>query len=54
MEFRGRYEGYAVVTLWVDPRSRVIVASVGSLEASSDFGRYTSDFDTQLRGGPGY
>jgi hypothetical protein len=54
MEFRGRYEGYAVVTLWVDPSSRVTVASVGSMEVSSEFGRYTSDFDTRLRRGPGY
>ncbi|MQB00070.1 MAG: hypothetical protein GEU78_07210 [Actinobacteria bacterium] len=54
MGFRGRYDGYGVVTLWVDPTSRVTVASVGSIEVSSGFGRYTSDFDTRLRQGPGY
>jgi hypothetical protein len=54
MGFRGRYDGYGVVTLWVDPASRVTVASVGSIEVSSGFGRYTSDFDTRLRRGPGY
>lgn len=54
MEYRGAYEGYAVTTLWVDPTSRVVVASVGSMEVSGDFGRYTSDFDTRLREGPGY
>lgn len=47
-------EARAVTTLWVDPTSRVVVASVGSMEVTGDFGRYASDFDTRLRRGPGY
>jgi hypothetical protein len=54
MEFRGSYEGYAVVTMWIDPTTRVAVASVGSMEIAGDLGRYTSDFDTRLERGPGY
>jgi hypothetical protein len=54
MEFRGAYRGYSVTTIWVDPSSRVTVASVGSIEVTGDFGRYTTDFDTRLEDGPGY
>jgi len=54
MDFRGRHDGYSVVTTWVDPTRRVVIASVGSMEIRSAFGRYTTDFDTRLRDGPGY
>jgi hypothetical protein len=53
-EFRGELDGYLVTTWWVDPRTRVVIASVGSMEVSDGFGRYTTDFDTRLTAGPGY
>ena len=53
-EYTGRVRGYLVTTWWVDPRTRVVIASVGSMELRDGFGRYTTDFDTRLERGPGY
>jgi hypothetical protein len=54
MDFRGEFDGSAVVTLWIDPESLSVVMSEGRLEASSRYGDYRTKFETVLRSGPGY
>ena len=54
IEFGGDMEGHVVTTWWVDPRTRMVIASVGSMELRDGFGRYRTDFDTRLTRGPGY
>lgn len=51
---RGRYEGTADLTAWVDPDTNMIVRANGSMDISSSFGKYRSEFETILRSGPGY
>jgi hypothetical protein len=52
--FEGELDGTADITVWIDPRTRAIVAADGTIEASSGFGKYRTKFETTLRSGPGY
>ena len=52
--FRGDFDGTANTTLWVDPRTKAIVATAGNVNVKSSFGRYSSGFHTRLRSGPAY
>lgn len=53
-EFRGDFEGKSRITTYVDPRTKAIVAADGILNVTSQFGRYTTVFETKLLDGPGY
>lgn len=53
-EFRGDFEGKSRITTYVDPSTKAIVAAKGVLNVTSQFGRYTTVFDTRLIDGPGY
>ncbi|MBW3594677.1 MAG: hypothetical protein KY391_03785 [Actinobacteria bacterium] len=53
-EFRGDFEGKSRITTYVDPRTNTIVAAKGVLNVTSQFGRYTTSFDTRLVDGPRY
>jgi hypothetical protein len=52
--FTGDFEGRSRITALVDPRTKSIVASDGALNVTSQFGRYSTVFETKLLGGPGY
>ena len=52
--FTGDFEGRSRITAFVDPRTKSIVASDGALNVTSQFGRYSTVFETKLLGGPGY
>lgn len=53
-EFRGDFEGRSRITTYVDSGSKAIVATEGVLNVTSQFGRYTTSFETKLMSGPGY
>jgi len=53
-EFRGDLEGKSRITTYVDPATKAIVAANGVLNVTSQFGRYSTVFDTRLLEGPGY
>lgn len=52
--FRGEFNGTSEGTVWVDPATRVAVATSGRLDLESSFGRYTTEARTQLTSGPRY
>jgi hypothetical protein len=52
--FTGDFEGRSRITALVDPRTKSVVASDGALNVTSQFGRYSTVFETKLLGGPGY
>lgn len=52
--FTGDFEGRSRITAFVDPRTKSVVASDGALNVTSQFGRYSTVFETKLLGGPGY
>ncbi len=54
MTFRGEFNGTSEGTVWVDPATRVAVATSGRLDLRSSFGRYTTEGRTQLTSGPRY
>ena len=53
-EFRGDFEGRSKITTYIDPRTKAIVAAKGVLNVTSQFGRYSTLFETGLVDGPGY
>ena len=53
-KFRGDFEGRSRITAYVDDNSKAIVATEGVLNVTSQFGRYTTVFETKLVQGPGY
>jgi len=53
-EFRGDFDGKSRITTYVDRRSKAVIAAEGVLNVTSQFGRYTTVFETRLSGGPGY
>jgi hypothetical protein len=52
--FTGDFEGRSRITAFVDPRTKSVIASDGALNVTSQFGRYSTVFETKLLGGPGY
>lgn len=54
MTFEGEFEGSSDGTVWVDPATRVVVASAGRLDLTSSFGRYVTEGRTRLLSGPRY
>lgn len=54
MTFRGEFNGTSEGTVWVDPATRVAVATSGRLDLESSFGRYTTESRTRLTSGPRY
>ena len=53
-EFRGDFEGKSRITVYVDPDTKAIVATQGVLNVASNFGRYSTVFETKLADGPRY
>lgn len=53
-EFRGDFEGKSRITAYIDPKTKAIVATDGVLNVTSNFGRYTTVFETKLVKGPRY
>lgn len=53
-QFHGDFEGNQTTTNWIDPKSLVVVASRGSLEARNSLGVYRTSFQLKLLDGPGY
>ncbi len=53
-EFSGEFEGSARTMVWLDPASKVVVKTIGKLELESAFGRYITEFENELRSGPGF
>ena len=53
-EFRGDFEGKSRVTAYYDYDTKALIAADGVLNVTSQFGRYTTVFETQLTSGPGY
>lgn len=53
-EFRGDFQGKSRLTAYVDPDTKALVATEGVLNVTSNFGRYSTVFETRLAGGPGY
>lgn len=53
-KFRGDFEGRSRITAYIDAHSKSIVATDGVLNVTSQFGRYTTVFETRLVTGPGY
>ncbi len=53
-EFRGDFEGKSRLTAYVDPDTKAIVATDGVLNVTSNFGRYSTVFETKLADGPRY
>lgn len=54
MDFRGDFSGKSRITAYVDPDSKAVIATNGVLNVTSQFGRYSTVFDTNLVNGPGY
>ena len=54
MDFRGDFTGKSRLTAYVDRDSKAVVATNGVLNVTSQFGRYSTVFDTNLMNGPGY
>ena len=52
--FTGDFEGRSRIKAFVDARTKSVVASDGALAVTSQFGRYSTVFETKLLGGPGY
>ena len=53
-EFRGDFEGKSTITTYFDADTKAVVAADGVLNVTSQFGRYTTVFETKLASGPGY
>ena len=53
-EFRGDFEGKSRLVAYIDEETKSIVATNGALNVTSQFGRYSTVFDTKLASGPGY
>ncbi len=53
-EFSGEFEGSARSVVWLDPASKVVVKTTGKVELESAFGRYITEFENELRSGPGF
>lgn len=54
MTFSGEFDGSSQGTVWVDPATRVAVATRGRLDLRSSFGRYTTEGASHLTSGPRY
>ena len=52
--FKGDFEGKSRITAYFDVDTKAIVATDGVLNVTSQFGRYTTVFETKLASGPGY
>ena len=52
--FRGEYKGKASAVVWVDPKTKAVVATNGALELRATYGNYNTTFRTRLASGPGY
>lgn len=53
-EFRGDFQGKSSVTAYYDVDTKALIAAEGVLNVTSQFGRYSTAFDTNLLSGPGY
>ena len=53
-EFRGDFQGKSSVTAYYDADTTALIAAEGVLNVTSQFGRYSTAFDTNLLSGPGY
>ena len=53
-EFRGDFQGKSRVTAYYDVDTKALIAAEGVLNVTSQFGRYSTAFDTDLLSGPGY
>jgi hypothetical protein len=53
-EFRGDFQGKSSVTSYYDVDTKALIAAEGVLNVTSQFGRYSTAFDTNLLSGPGY
>ena len=53
-EFSGDFEGKSRIVAFIDPETKSIVAADGVLNITSQFGRYSTVFETKLVSGPGY
>lgn len=53
-EFRGDFQGKSSVTAYYDVDTKALIAAKGVLNVTSQFGRYSTAFDTKLLDGPGY
>lgn len=53
-EFRGDFQGKSSVTAYYDLDTKALIATEGVLNVTSQFGRYSTAFDTNLLSGPGY
>ena len=53
-EFRGDFNGKSRLVAYIDSETNAIVATDGVLNVTSNFGRYSTLFETELESGPGY
>jgi hypothetical protein len=53
-DFRGEFNGRAKTLSWIDPATKAIVKLSGSIDVTSTYGRYVTEFSTSLRSGPRY
>jgi hypothetical protein len=53
-EFRGDFQGKSSVTAYYDVDTKALIAADGVLNVTSQFGRYSTAFETKLLAGPGY
>lgn len=53
-DFRGEFNGRAKTLSWIDPATKAIVKLSGSIDLTSTYGRYVTEFSTSLRSGPRY
>lgn len=52
--FSGEFDGRSDVVVWIDPRTRAPIASEGTIDVTSEVGRFVSEFKTLLTSGPAY
>ncbi|MDQ3951861.1 MAG: hypothetical protein M3279_02680 [Actinomycetota bacterium] len=52
--FRGDFSGRAQMSVWIDPETAMVLKTDSDVAVVSNFGEYTSSFETTLRSGPGY
>lgn len=48
LEFRGEFQGFNDLRLWIDPDHLTITATTGKVEIRSTYGTYRSEFATSL------
>lgn len=53
-DFEGEFNGEAKTLAWIDPARKAVLKISGSVDLTSNYGRYVSEFSATLHSGPRY